>query len=56
MFAYNDSNNIRNINTNNNPSMLGNMGVEERNASRNLCQRQHMDKLSEYVSKNIHEI
>ena len=36
--------------------MLGDMGAEEGNAPRNLRPRQHMDKLSEYVSKNIYEI
>ena len=39
------------INTINNSSMLKTMGAEEGTNTRSLRQREHMDKLSEYVSK-----
>ena len=38
------------ITTINNSSMLNNMGAEEGTNTRSLRHREHMDKLSEYVS------
>ena len=45
--------NTSNISTTNIPDMLDTLGADKGTSTRSLRPREHMDKLSKYVSKNM---